>query len=185
MASLHRKRDLPVNRVRELLEPGPVLLVTSGDGDVRDVMTLGWHCVMEFSPALVGCLISRANHSFDLIRRSRECVLNIPSAEMVDTVVAVGNSTGAEIDKFTRFGLGCEPASDVNPPLLADCFANLECRVSDDALVDSHDFFVLEVVRVHVSPKAGTARTLHYRGGGRFMISGETIDRSDGFTKVS
>ena len=100
-------------------------------------MTMGWHTVMEFTPSLVGCVIASGNHSFGLIRRSKECVINLPTTALTDTVVGIGNTTGAEIDKFEKF----EPyrrrkPSEVDAPLIAECHANFECRLADDALVD-------------------------------------------------
>ena len=53
------------------------MLVSSAGKDERNIMTTGWHMVMEFTPSLVGCLISRDNYSYGLISRSRECVINV------------------------------------------------------------------------------------------------------------
>lgn len=100
----YRKLDYPVDEVRRLLEPGPVVLVSSAWKGQRNVMTLGWHTVLAFTPSLLGTMISSGNHSFDLIRRSRQCVINLPTADLLDTVVGIGNCSGAEVDKFERFG---------------------------------------------------------------------------------
>ena len=54
----YTKKDFPTYNVRRLLEPGPIVLVSSAHKDQTNIMTMGWHMVMEFSPALVGCLIS-------------------------------------------------------------------------------------------------------------------------------
>jgi flavin reductase (DIM6/NTAB) family NADH-FMN oxidoreductase RutF len=99
------KIDLPVSLVRRYLEPGPIVLVSSASGGTRNIMTMGWHTVMEFTPSLVGCVIAGGNHSFDLIRKSRECVINLPTTALTDAVVGIGNTSGAEIDKFRHFGL--------------------------------------------------------------------------------
>ena len=100
MARPRRKIDLPVSEIRRYLEPGPIVLVTSAHGDERNIMTMGWHTVMEFTPSLVGCVIAGGNHSFGLIRRSKECVINLPTTALTDQVVGVGNTSGAEIDRF-------------------------------------------------------------------------------------
>ena len=78
MASHPRKLDFPVNEVRRYLEPGPIVLVSSRRDDETNIMTLGWHTVLEFSPSLVGLMISSGNHSFPMIRDSRECVSTCP-----------------------------------------------------------------------------------------------------------
>ena len=91
MSPAQRKRDFPVSDVRRYLEPGPVVLVSSRHGQQTDIMTMGWHTVLEFTPSLVGCLISSGNHSHELVRRSKECVINIPTVDLAATVVGIGN----------------------------------------------------------------------------------------------
>lgn len=180
-----KKHDFPVDQVRRFLEPGPVVLVSSRHGDQTDIMTMGWHTVMEFSPSLVGGVISSANHSYELIRQSRECVINLPTSKLTDEVAKIGNSSGAEIDKFQEFGLTAEPAQRVGAPLIGECHASFECRLYDDALVERYNFFVFEVVKAHVARSPKHPQTLHYTGGGVFILSGKTISRKALFTKVS
>jgi flavin reductase (DIM6/NTAB) family NADH-FMN oxidoreductase RutF len=172
-----KKTDFPVSKIRRYLEPGPIVLVSSRYEGETDIMTMGWHTVMEFTPSLVGCIISSGNHSFELIRNSRECVINLPTTALTDTVVKIGNSSGAEIDKFAAFGLTAETASKVGAPLIAECHANFECRLHDDALVDRYNFFVFEVVKAHVARTPKHPQTLHYTGDGVFMVSGKIISR--------
>jgi flavin reductase (DIM6/NTAB) family NADH-FMN oxidoreductase RutF len=177
MAKLPVKVDFPVSRVRRYLEPGPIVMVSSAHGDRRNLMTMGWHTVMEFAPSLLGCVISSANYSFDLIRKSRECVINLPTTSLTDIVVGVGNTTGAEVDKFEQFGLTAQPASRVKAPLIAECHAHFECRLADDALVDKYNFFIFEVVKAHVAKSPKHPETLHYTGDGVFMVAGKIISR--------
>lgn len=172
-----RKLDFPTQEVRRFLEPGPVVLVSSAWKQQRDIMTLGWHMVLEFSPSLLACCISSANHSFDLIRRSRQCVINLPTADLVDTVVGIGNTSGADLDKFAHFGLTAVPATHVAAPLIAECYASFECRLHDGSQIGKHGLFVWEVVKAHVAASPKRPRTLHYRGDGRFMLSGPEISR--------
>jgi len=181
MARLRRKADFPVHEVRRYLEPGPIVLVSSRWHDRTNIMTLGWHTVMEFSPSLVGCMISRGNHSFRLIRDSGECVINLPTTALTDTVVGIGNTSGAKIDKFERFGLTAEAAQEVGAPLIRECHASFECRVHDDALVDRYNFFIFEVVKAHVAASPRHPETLHYTGDGVFMVAGKIISRRSQF----
>ncbi|WP_440995038.1 flavin reductase family protein [Arhodomonas sp. SL1] len=171
----------PVERARRYLEPGPVVLVSSAWAGQRNVMTLGWHTVMEFSPSLVGCMISAGNYSFELIRGAGECVINLPTLELLDAVVGVGNTSGAVVDKFERFGLSAEPAEAVAAPRIGECHAAFECRLAEDRLVADYNFFVWEIVRAWVKPVPERPRTVHYSGDGVFMVSGETVDRSVDF----
>ena len=97
-------------------------------GQVRRYL-VGWHTVMEFTPSLVGCIIAGGNHSFHMIRNSGECVINLPTTASTDAVVAIGNTSGVEIDKFREFGLTAEKAAEVGAPLIRECYANFECRL--------------------------------------------------------
>ena len=67
-----KKSDFPVSQVRRYLEPDPVMLVSSKWNGKTNIMTMGWHTVMEFTPSLVGCVIAGSNYSFDMIRNSGE-----------------------------------------------------------------------------------------------------------------
>ncbi|HXU92869.1 MAG TPA: flavin reductase family protein [Gallionella sp.] len=172
-----RKRQFPVEKVRRYLEPGPIVLVSSAYKGKNNVMVMGWHTVMEFSPSLVGCIISSANYSFEMVRRSRECVINLPTTALTDAVVGIGTTTGAEIDKFEHFGLTADEADIVKAPLIRECHANFECKLVDDRLVDKYNFFIWEVVSAHVAPSPKHPETLHYKGEGTFMVAGKIIHR--------
>ncbi len=158
-----------------LLEPGPVVLITTAHKGKINVMTLSWLTMMEFEPPLVGMVLSEANFSFAALRASRECVINIPTADMAEAVVACGNTTGRALDKFAEFDLTTRPARQVSPPLINECYANLECRVSDVHMVRRYNFFVLEVLKAWIDPARKQPRTLHHLGKGRFVVDGETI----------
>jgi flavin reductase (DIM6/NTAB) family NADH-FMN oxidoreductase RutF len=136
---------------------------------------MGWHTVMEFSPSLIGCIISNQNHSFEMIKKSKECVINIPTQEMAKKVVGIGNCSGSEIDKFKKFELTAIPATKVDAPLIQECYASFECKISDSQLVNRYNFFIFEVFKAHVAISPKYPRTLHFRGDGVFMLSGRSI----------
>ncbi len=171
----YKKRDFPVSKIRRFLEPGPIVLVSSAWKGRMNIMTMGWHMVMEFEPSRVGCFITDGNHSYEMIRRSKECVINIPTLDLVEKVVGIGNSTGAEIDKFATFGLTPQRARAVDAPLIKECYANFECRLADSRMISRYGLFVWEVVKAHVAKSPKNPRTLHYRGQGQFMVAGRSI----------
>jgi flavin reductase (DIM6/NTAB) family NADH-FMN oxidoreductase RutF len=173
----YRKQDFPVHNVRRFLEPGPIVLVSSAHKDQTNIMTMGWHMVMEFSPALIGCLIAEGNHSHDLIRGSRQCVINLPTVDIAETVVKIGNTSGRSIDKFAEFGLTPKPGTHVRAPLIEECYASFECELADSAWVNKYNVFVFEVVKAHAATSPKVPKTIHYRGDGEFMISGEETKR--------
>ncbi len=172
----YKKRDFPVDNVRRFIEPGPIVLVSSAWKGERNIMTMGWHMIMEFSPSLIGCYIWTENHSFNLIRKSRECVINVPTLELADTVVGIGNSSGADIDKFEKFKLTAKSATKVSAPLIAECYANLECTLVDSSLIKKYSLFVFEVVKAHAPVTPKYPRTIHYRGEGQFMVAGKSLN---------
>ncbi|MGD0463599.1 MAG: flavin reductase family protein [Tepidisphaeraceae bacterium] len=172
---MYKKKDLPVNEIRRFLEPGPVVLVSSAWKGKQNIMTMGWHTVMEFSPSLVGRTISNQNHSFEMIEKSGECVINIPTQAMAKKVVGIGNCSGWKIDKFKEFKLTAIPASKVHAPLIRECYGNFECKLYDAGLVNRYNFFIFEVLKAHVATSPKYPKTLHYRGDGVFMLSGRSI----------
>jgi flavin reductase (DIM6/NTAB) family NADH-FMN oxidoreductase RutF len=169
------KRAFPLSRVYRLLEPGPVVLVTTAQRGKQNVMTQSWHTMMEFEPPLVGCVISGRNHSFDALVATRECVISIPTLALAKQTVGVGNCSGKKVDKFKKFQLTPLPAAEVEAPLIAECYANLECRVADSRMVNKYNFFVLEVVKAWIDPAIKNPRTLHHQGNGVFIVGGDTI----------
>lgn len=145
---------------------------------------MGWHSVIDFSPSLVGCVIAENNVSFEMIKKSRECVINVPTADMIDQVIGIGNCDGDEVDKFKSFHLTPDDAKKVGAPLIRECFANLECRIFDARLVKKYNFFILEVVKAHVATAPKYPQTLHYRGEGIFITSGDVVHKAKKFTKL-
>ena len=168
-------KDLPLSKVYQLLEPGPVVLLTTARKGRANVMTMSWHMMVEFEPPLVACVVSNANHSFAALRTTKECVIAVPALALAPKVVEVGNCSGRDVEKFARFGLTAAPAERVAPPLVAECFANLECKVADTRLVNKYNLFVLEVLKAWIDPAQKNPKTIHHHGYGRFAVDGAMI----------
>lgn len=169
------KKSLPLSQAYRLLEPGPVVLVTTADAERTNIMTMSWHMMMEFEPPLLGCVISARNYTFGILRATKECAINIPTVELAKKVVGCGNTSGQNVDKFEAFGLTPSPASRVKAPLIEECYANLECKVVDTRMVAKYNMFVLEVVKAWIDRSITQPRTIHHLGNGTFMVAGETI----------
>ncbi len=170
-----KKTDFPVSKARRHLRPGPIVLISSRWLGKTNIMTLGWHVVLEFTPSTVGCMIASGNHSHEMIRESGCCVINVPTTKLTDQMVGIGNTSGAEIDKFKEFDLTAIDADMVDAPMIAECHASFECRLQDDVLVDRYNFFIFEIVKAHVAEHPAYPETLHYTGDGVFMVAGKTI----------
>ena len=170
-----KKKAYPISRVYRLLEPGPVVMVTTAYNNKNNVMIMSWHTMMEFTPTLVGCVVSNRNYTFTILKKTKECVIAIPPAKMAKKVVRIGSTSGKDVDKFTKFGLTAKPASIVKAPLIAECFANMECRVVDTSLVNKYNFFILKVVKAWVDPIQRKPVPLHHQGKGVFLVNNKRI----------
>lgn len=173
----YKKKDFPVADVRRFLEPGPVVLVSSAWKSENDIMTMGWHMIMGLEPSLVGCYIWNENHSFELIKKSKECVINIPTVEIASTVVKIGNCSGEKVDKFEQFNLTPISGDKVKAPMIQECYANFECKLVDSSQITKYNLFIFEVQKAHVAASPRFPETIHYRGEGLFMVSGPTTKK--------
>jgi flavin reductase (DIM6/NTAB) family NADH-FMN oxidoreductase RutF len=169
------KKSLPLSRVYRLLEPGPVVMVTTARKGRANIMTMSWHTMIDFEPPIVGCVISNGNHTFSILKTTKECVVNIPTVELAAKAVGCGNTSGRKVDKFKTFRLTPVAASRVKAPLIAECYANLECKLIDTRMVARYCFFILEVLKAWIDPSKKCPRTIHHLGRGAFMVAGRTI----------
>jgi flavin reductase (DIM6/NTAB) family NADH-FMN oxidoreductase RutF len=161
-------KELPLAKVYQLIEPGPVVLLTTAHMGNANIMAMSWHMMVEFEPPLIACIVSNANYTFAALRA-------IPALELASKVVEIGNCSGRDVEKFERFGLSAVKADRVAAPLVAECFANLECKVADTRLVNKYNLFVLEVLKAWIDLTQKNPKTIHHRGYGKFAVDGETI----------
>jgi len=175
-------KNFPLSKAFQLIEPGPVVLVTTAYKKKLNVMTMSWHMVMEFTP-LIGCVISPGDYSFSALRETKECVIAIPTEDIIDQVVDIGNCSGKDTDKFKVFNLTPRPAQKVKAPLIAECVANIECRVVDDSMVDKYSLFILEGVKAWIDLNRKERRTFHANGDGTFVVDGQAINLRKRMTK--
>jgi flavin reductase (DIM6/NTAB) family NADH-FMN oxidoreductase RutF len=168
--------DLQLSKAFTLIEPGPVVLVTTNDGQNDNVMTITWTMVLDFSPVFA---ISTGawNHSYAALRDSGECVLSIPTVDLIDTAVGIGTCSGKDTDKFGKFGLTRVKARHVRAPLIQECLANIECRIVD--IIERHNIVVLEGVAAYFDRARKEQRMIHAVGDGTFITDGVKIDRTE------
>lgn len=167
-------KTLNLSKAFTLIEPGPVVLVTTHDGEKDNIMTISWTMVIDFTPAFA-ITTGEWNHSFAALRKHRECVIAIPTVDLLDTVVGIGTCSGADTDKFAKFKLTPVPAKLVRPPLIKECLANIECKVID--LIEKHHIVVLEAVAAYIDSDRKEKRMVHAVGDGTFIVDGRKIDR--------
>lgn len=169
-----KMKAMRLSRAFTLLEPGPVVLVTTNDGRKDNVMTISWTMVVDFTPVFA-MTTGPWNHSFAALRKNRECVIAIPAVDQIDTVVGVGTCSGADTDKFAKFGLTAVKGRHVRAPLIRECLANIECRVVQ--IAGRHNIVVLEGLAAYCDESRKEKRTIHAVGDGTFIADGRRIDR--------
>jgi len=167
-------RTMKLSKVFTLLEPGPVVLVTTHDGRRSNVMTISWTMVLDFTPRFA-ITTGAWNDSYRALRNTRECVIAIPTVDMLDTVVGVGTCSSSDTDKFAKFGLTPTPGKVVKAPLIKECLANIECRVVE--IIRRYDIVVLDAVVAHRASSPRETRTLHAVGDGTFIVDGRRLNR--------
>lgn len=167
-------KELDLAKAFTLLESGPVaLLGTHGEG--RDnVMPITWTMVLGFD-ASFAISTGAWNYSYRALEETRECVLNIPTIDMLDTVIALGMCSGEDTDKFAAFKLTPQKAKYVRAPLVGECIGAIECRVVD--IIERHSILVLEGLAAWYDESRIEKRVLHAVGDGTFRADGEAFDR--------
>ncbi|WP_435193582.1 flavin reductase family protein [Streptomyces sp. NRRL F-5630] len=171
----------PVDQVHRLIEPGPTVLITTAGDEWPTVMTNGFNMPVRHD-GLLAAVVGPWDASFSALRRTGECVIAIPGADLMETTVGIGNCSSAEVDKWEEFDIGAIPAATVGAPLIGQCQANIECVVEDDSLVDDYALWVLRATATWVRPGAD-APEFHHRGNGTFTENGAFHDLRDRMTK--
>jgi flavin reductase (DIM6/NTAB) family NADH-FMN oxidoreductase RutF len=167
-------RKMQINKAFTLIESGPVVLVTTHDGRKNNIMTISWTMVVDFTP-LFAITTGPWNYSYAALRKFRECVISIPTVDLIDKVVGVGTCCGSDTDKFEKFQLTSVKAGYVRAPLIKECLANIECKVID--IVEKHNIIVLEGLAAYFDSSRKEKRTIHAIGDGTFVVDGRKLNR--------
>jgi len=169
-------RELPIEKAFMLIEPGPVVLVTTADGGKRNIMTISWHMVVDFTPVFA-MTTGAWNYSFAALMKTKECVLAIPTVDLSEKVVGIGSCSGSDTDKFAKFGLTAVKGKSVDAPLIAECLGNIECRVVD--YVENPGIVILRGVNAWIDPDRKERRAIHANGDGTFAADGGVISHRE------
>jgi flavin reductase (DIM6/NTAB) family NADH-FMN oxidoreductase RutF len=167
-------KRMEISKAFTLMESGPVVLVTTNDSEKNNIMTISWTMVVGFTP-LFAITTGPWNYSYAALHKSRECVISIPTVDLIDQVVGIGTCSGADTDKFKKFGLTPVKGKHVRSPLIKECLANIECKVID--IVKKHNIVVLEGVAAYFDSSRKDKRTIHAIGDGTFVVDGRKLNR--------
>ncbi len=169
-------KDIQIRKAFTLMESGPVVLVTTTDGKKNNIMTISWTMVVDFTPRFA-MTTGFWNSSFSALCKTKECVIAIPTVDLLDKVVGVGTCSGADTDKFKKFMLTPVKGKHVAAPLIKECLANIECHVVD--ILKKHNIVVLEGVAAYSDGTRKEKRTLHAVGDGTFIVDGRKLNRRE------
>lgn len=167
-------KKMQISKAFTLMESGPVVLVTTNDGNKNNIMTISWTMVVDFTP-IFAMTTGPWNYSFAALQKTKECVISIPTVDMLDKVVGVGTCSGSDTDKFEKFTLTPVKGKHVRAPLIKECLANIECKVVD--IVTKHNIVVLEGVAAYFDSSRKEKRTVHAVGDGTFIVDGRKLNR--------
>lgn len=176
-------KNFPLNKVVRLLEPGPLVLVTTAYRGKSNIMTMGFHMMVQHDPPLIAFVIGPWDYSYEALVKSKECVIAIPGVDLMEKAVDIGNCSGADMDKFKEFNLNSLPAEEVKAPLIEQCLANIECKVVDTQLSGKYNLFVVAAVKAWTNAERKEQRIFHHKGDGTFSVDGRTIDLKARMTK--
>ena len=133
-----------------LLAPLPAVMVSCGDMENSNIITIGWTGIVNTHPAMTYISVRPSRHSYNIIKESGEFVINLVSADLVKKADYCGIYTGKKVDKFAKCNFTKQEAKEVKCPVIAESPMALECKVKDIIPLGTHDMFLAEIVAVDV-----------------------------------
>jgi flavin reductase (DIM6/NTAB) family NADH-FMN oxidoreductase RutF len=178
--------SVDLSRSYKLMTHGPVTLLSTSFQDKKNVMAVAWSMPLDFSPPKVAVVIDANTLTRELVDKTGEFALQVPSKKLALLTKEVGHISGKEIDKFEAFNIKTFSAEKIKAPLLEDCIAWLECRVIQDAR-QTYDLFIAEVIAAQADAtqfidgrwqfsQDHEQRSIHYMAGGEFYVTGDSFE---------
>lgn len=133
-----------------MLAPVPPTLVSCGDATEKNVFTVAWTGTMCTNPPIAYISVRPSRHSYDIIERTGEFVINLVPEALTAVCDACGVKSGRDLDKFEAFGLHAANGEAVSAPLIEECPVNIECKVFQKIPLGTHDVFMANIAAVHV-----------------------------------
>jgi len=134
-----------------LLAPIPPVMVTCGSEEVPNVLTIAWTGILNTIPPKTYISIRPSRFSYEIIKDTREFVINLTTTDLVRAADYCGVKSGKDCNKFELMNLSTQKASEISAPLLEQSPVSIECRVTDIISLGSHDMFIADIVAVNVA----------------------------------
>lgn len=173
-------------KINSSLFPIGVFLISCGEiGKNANIVTMGWVIPISSNPPLLGISLRKKRHSYELIKKSNDFIVNIPTREILKETDYCGNVSGRDVNKFEKTGLTPIPGRKVKSPLIKECPINLECKIIKDMELGDHNFIIGEVVSKSVNEKILNEKgkldinkmNLFSYGSNRYFDVGEVIGK--------
>jgi len=132
-----------------MLNPVPAVMVSCGEGDDANIITIGWTGIINSEPPITYVSVRKSRHSHHLIAESGEYVINLTTEKLVKETDFCGVKSGRDLDKWGEMNLTKVPGEVVKCPMIGESPVNLECKVLEVKEYPTHDMFIGEIVRVH------------------------------------
>ena len=133
-----------------MLNPVPAVMVSCGDGDVKNIITIAWTGIINTDPPMTYVSVRKERYSHDIIKRTGEFVINLTTEKLAFATDYCGVKSGRDVDKFKEQNLTPEESKVVKCPSIAESPVNIECKVTEIKELGSHDMFIAEIVSVNV-----------------------------------
>ena len=135
------------------LYPLPAVMVSCGDMDKSNIITVAWTGIINTDPAMCYVSIRPSRYSYEIIKNTKEFVINLTTKDLSFATDWCGVKTGAKVDKFKEMHLTKEKAQFVKCPMIKESPVSVECRVKDIVELGSHHMFVAEILAINADEK--------------------------------
>lgn len=177
------RKVLKPEEAYHLINHGPCNLITTGDGTRQNVAPINWTLPLNNDPALMLTVVEGRIFTAELLRASRQFVINVVGESLAEITLACGRCHGSQIDKFRKFGLTALPSQRVKPPFLKESIAHIECELVGEHPYDSVSIFTGKVLHAEVEESCWDgkaliveqAKTIHHLTGGAFVVAERVI----------
>lgn len=167
------------------LAPIPAVMVSCGDFKEANITTIAWTGVINSEPPLVYVSIRPSRYSYNIIKKTGEFVINIPSGDLVWETDYCGTKSGKDVDKFEEAHLTKEKCKFVSSPAIAECPISLECKLKEIKELGSHHMFIGEVISVNAKeeiiengkPNLAKANLITYLGSEYYVANKKVGNR--------
>jgi flavin reductase (DIM6/NTAB) family NADH-FMN oxidoreductase RutF len=168
-----KKIETPLSNAYRLLHPMHTVLVTCGEAEKANIITLAWAMPTSINPPLVAISVRPTRYSHKLIEETQEFVVNIPTMKILKETLFCGRRSGKNHDKFNETKLTPAPAKSVKTPIIKECIAHLECKLKQTFITGDHTIFVGEVIKAYADEDS--FKLIYHLGGNKFTTLSNEI----------